>query len=266
MVLPSKDEFELLNNFAHDLKNPLSAVKSYVELIEHAGELNAQQRQFYKSALGGLERVEQIINELLDFARMEADSSLHFDVVDVLETAEGAVQMLENVAEEKRVKIFVMISPALQYVYADPRLLKHVFSNLLSNSIKYNRRDGEVHISAEAAGDFIRYRVMDTGIGIPKQQLHRIFERFYRVEHHSHKRIEGTGLGLTIVRSIIERHGGEIAVKSTLDEGTIFSFTLPRASLTATDADREALDDIDDSMQEAREQIEDSDSYDDYHG
>lgn len=262
----NQDDFDLLNNFAHDLKTPLSAVKSYVELIEHAGDLNDQQQHFANRAQTGLARIQQIIEELLDFARMENSLSLHFETVDLMEITLASVDLLETLAEERDISIYVDIPPGVQNIHADSRMVKHVITNLLSNAIKYNVRGGEIRLKAVDVRDFARIQVRDTGIGIPADALPRIFEKFYRVEgRKGQKKVEGTGLGLTIVKTVIERHGGEISVDSCPNEGTTFTFTLPRALGTSDDLGREASDDIDDQMQENREILEDSDSRDDYY-
>lgn len=261
----NNNDFDLLNNFAHDLKTPLSAVKSYIELVEHSGELNDQQKHFADRAQRGLARVQQIIDELMDFARMENNLTLHFETVNLMETIIEAVHLMETMADEKGVKIYVDIPEALHNIHADPRMLRHVVSNLLSNAIKYNVRDGQIHINATDVRDFVQITVRDTGIGIPEDSLPRVFERFYRVERRQGgRKIEGTGLGLAIVKTVVERHGGNITVESILEKGTIFTFTMPRALTSSEEHEREASDDTQDHMQENREIIEDSDSRDDY--
>jgi two-component system phosphate regulon sensor histidine kinase PhoR len=257
------DDFDLLNNFVHDLKTPLSSAKSYVELVEHSGDLNDKQKHFCDRALVGLERIQQIIDELLDFARMEADNTLSTSTCDLRKLVEKAVLLLENMAEDNRVTLEYEVSNEARHVVADARLMRHVFTNLISNGIKYNRAGGTVSVTTQRVGDVVQVTVSDTGIGIPLDAQERIFERFYRVDRNDRRRIEGTGLGLTIVQTIIHRHGGQISVQSEPGEGSVFRFTLPVQGQTGrVDFDREAPDDIDDKHQERRENHENSDSSD----
>ena len=258
MTVPNEDR-ELLHNFAHDLKTPLAAVKSYIELIEVSGELNDKQQHFCDRAQQSVKRMQRIITELLDFSRMEHNSSVHLRSCDLYQIAETTVGILESAAEQKNVTVHVDIPSTEQYVHADSHLLEHVMSNLVTNAIKYNRRGGDVFIKARDAGAMVRIDVEDTGIGIPQEAQHRVWERFYRVEQRNHREVEGTGLGLAIVKGVIERHGGQIRLQSTEGQGSTFTFTLPRPN-SSPDYDREPPDDVDDMSQEGRESLEDSDS------
>jgi signal transduction histidine kinase len=254
------DDFELLHNFAHDLKAPVGAAKSFIELIEASGDLNERQQHFAHRALQNLARITNNINTLLDFARMQRGMELELEICDLLELVELTVEMLESSAEEKQLRIHIDIPTTNQFVQADFDMLEHVLTNLVSNAIKYNRIGGEVFIKAEDAGEFIRLKVRDTGLGIPKKAQAKVFERFYRVESKEHMSIEGTGLGLAIVKGVIEKHGGEVALESESGKGSTFSFTIQRANTSSPDYNREPTDDIDDHFQESREKHEDSDS------
>jgi signal transduction histidine kinase len=256
----ASDDFDLLHNFAHDLKAPIGAAKSFIELIEASGDLNERQQHFAHRALQNLARLNHSINTLLDFARMESGMELNIEICDLLEVVEGVVEMLEGSAEEKQVDIHIDIPTTNQFVQADFDMLGHVLSNLVSNAIKYNRIGGEIYIKSEDAGEFIRLSVRDTGLGIPKAAQKRVFERFYRVESKEHMSIEGTGLGLAIVKGVVEKHGGELKLESKEGKGSTFSFTLQRANTSSPDYNREPTDDIDDHFQESREKHEDSDS------
>jgi two-component system, OmpR family, phosphate regulon sensor histidine kinase PhoR len=259
-MMATKDDFDLLHNFAHDLKAPIGAAKSFIELIEASGDLNERQQHFAHRALQNLARINHSINTLLDFARMESGMELDIEICDLLELVEGVVEMLEGSAEEKQVRIHIDVSTKNQFVQADFDMMGHVLSNLVSNAIKYNRIGGEIFIKAEDAGEFVRVSVRDTGLGIPKAAQKRVFERFYRVEGKEHMAIEGTGLGLAIVKGVIDKHGGELKLESKEGKGSTFSFTLQRANTSSPDYDREPTDDIDDHFQESREKHEDSDS------
>jgi signal transduction histidine kinase len=258
------DDFDLLHNFVHDLKTPLSAVKSFVELIEHSGELNERQRRFCDQAQSGLDRMQRIIDELLDFARMEADMEFNIEVVDLKQLVEENVSFLGGMAEDKKVVVNAEVPPTAQFAHADKRMISHVIANLLSNAIKYNRISGEIVVSAESNEDYVQVNVRDTGLGIPEDDQPHVFEKFYRVNARDRRKIEGTGLGLAIVKGVVERHGGQVGMESIEGEGSTFYFTLPRANTSSPDHDREPPDDMDDRMQEIREELEDSDAHELY--
>jgi len=221
------DDFDLLHNFVHDLKTPLAAVKSFVELIEHSGELNERQRRFCDQAQSGLERMQRIIDEMLDFARMEADMEFDIEVVDLKQIVDEAISFLSGMVEEKQVTVTADVPASAQFAHADKRMISHVIANLLSNAIKYNRIGGEIVIGAENNGDFVQISVRDTGLGIPEADQARVFEKFYRVNAKDRRKIEGTGLGLAIVKGVVEKHGGQLTFETEDGEGTTFIIRLP---------------------------------------
>ncbi|MGJ3240884.1 MAG: sensor histidine kinase [Anaerolineae bacterium] len=254
----ANDDLQLLHNFIHDLKAPLSSAKSFIDLLMASGELNSQQRHFAHRAQHNMDRMNKIINTLLDYARLEARDELHVDVCDLIEILENADAVLEGMVAERQVTLQTRITPDAQFVQAEENLLESVLINLIGNAIKYNRMGGSVTVTSELNGQFIKIRVQDTGLGIPEADLNTIFERFYRVESKDHRQIEGTGIGLAIVKTVIEKHGGEIGVESVLGEGSTFYFTLPHASTSSPDYDREPADGLADDLQE------DNDKHDDY--
>ncbi|GAB5490175.1 MAG: hypothetical protein Phog2KO_03900 [Phototrophicaceae bacterium] len=256
------DDLDLLHNFIHDLKTPMSSAKSFIDLITVAGDLNADQKRFAHRALSNLEKMQVIINTLLEFARMENQVELDMVVCDVLEAIELVIDMNESFAQERQVTIEAKIDPNAQFVQADKYFLDHVLTNLISNAIKYNRVGGSVLITSKSEGEFVKVSVEDTGLGIPEDAIERIFERFYRVETKAHMSVDGSGIGLAMVKGVIERHGGEISVESVNGQGTTFHFTLLRANTLSPDYDREPTDGLEDNFQEARDTLDDSDSGD----
>lgn len=276
MSIESSDGFdaELIQIVAHDLKTPLSAVKGFIELVQHAGPLNERQQYFSEKALGGLQRMETMIAHLLDIARLEG--ALPFELVrcDLAAIITDAVGLQEQLAAARDIRIHVELQETPVYVVADERLLSHVVNNLLSNAIKYNRDGGDVWVRARVESRAVRVDVQDTGIGIAPENLKRVFERFVRVRI-KRQQIEGTGLGLSIAETIVEKHGGHIWAESTPGEGSTFSFTLPLEGSTAqtlgsggglsvphTGPAGEPLDDVDDDLQETQD-ASDPDSHSD---
>jgi len=257
----AKDDIELIHNFAHDLKTPLSAAKSFLDLLEASGDLNEQQQHFAHRAQSNLMRMFGTIDALLEYARME-DDDLETDVVDLLEVIEEVHDMIESTAEAREVTLHINVDPDAQFVEADEHMIEHVLSNLISNAIKYNRLNGDVYIETADAGGYVRVSVRDTGLGIPQNAMGRIFERFFRVDTKQHRSVEGTGIGLAVVKGVIDKHGGDLTVDSKEGTGSTFAFTLPRANTSSPDYNREPTDGLDDHFQEGRDDRDDSDAGD----
>lgn len=234
MVTQPEPDFDLINSFTHDLKTPLSSIKSFIELVPEAGDLNDQQRYFYERALAGVAKMQAMIDEVLDFARMEAETeqqiAANTQACDLAALVQEAHALIADSARQRDIRITFDIAPRLPPVRGVPHLLRLVFNNLLSNALKYNRDGGDIHLSLRDERGFVRVDVRDTGQGIRPEDLPHVFERFFRAKHKGQKRIEGTGLGLAIARSIVEHHGGHIWATSIPDEGSTFSFTLPHTT------------------------------------
>jgi signal transduction histidine kinase len=228
---------DLISVVAHDLKTPVSAVKGFIELVQQAGPLNKQQEHFSERALASLEKMERLIADLLEYTRINA--GLQFDPVecDLREMIAEAVEMLEEAAGRRQVTISVDVQSEAPLVKADVGLMAEVLNNLLSNAVKYNRDGGVVRVAIADDENQVRVEVHDTGVGIPPDDVERVFERFYRSRSNPGMKVEGSGLGLAIVETIIKRHSGRIWVTSTEGEGSVFSFVLPGLN-TSSDSDQ----------------------------
>jgi signal transduction histidine kinase len=263
MISHQNDDFEQLHNFAHDLKNPIGAAKSFIELAEASGSLNERQLHFLQRALQNLERANHIITELLDLARM-GTSTLVTERCDLATMIDDTLRGVESDALQKNLKVSVDLAANARYVLADARLLLHILQNLITNAVKYNRHGGSVSISTIEQGAFVLIAVRDTGVGIPGDIQERVFERFFRADRRIERETEGTGLGLAIVKSAVERLGGMVFLESEEGSGSVFSITLPQAESSVYEQDREPSDSVDDSRQEMREDLTSSDSPDQY--
>lgn len=217
-----------INAVSHDLRIPLTGIVGYAEFIEDeiGGPVSAEQREFARSIIEASKRMTGLLNELLDFARMEAG---HLSVQARCAAFAGilheAVATFRPAFEKKALHLEQDVPASLPEVYADPDRVIQVLSNLLSNAIKFVPEGGTVTVRVRAAGSRLRVEVADTGVGIPPEDLPHMFERFYQTK--AGRQAGGTGLGLSISKALIEAQGGQMGVQSRVGEGATFWFTLP---------------------------------------
>lgn len=222
---------DFVANVSHELRTPLTSIHGFTEtLLDGADEDPQTRRRFLQIINRESERVTAIINDLLDLSRLESDKlSVTWSSVALRRLVVDTLPLVAEVADHKRIALEVNVDPGIR-VRADEALLRQVFINLLDNAVKYTPDGGgRVTVDARVQGNFIRVSLSDTGIGIPRTDLPRIFERFYRVDRARSRQLGGTGLGLSIVRHIIERLGGSIHAESELGKGTTMIFTLRKA-------------------------------------
>jgi signal transduction histidine kinase len=213
---------------AHELKTPIFAARGFIELVENLGPLTDKQTQYLSRAFESLERMERLVLLILQAARLDSGKALRFEEMNLANVIERDVSQLEPFAKQHKVNLHVEIGSGLGLMTANIDSLSQVISNLLTNAIKYSKSvGGDVWIKVDGDADSVTIVVSDDGIGIPADSLAQIFDRFYRIENGREK-IEGVGLGLYIVRVLVEQHGGTITVGSVLGEGTTFTIRLPR--------------------------------------
>jgi two-component system phosphate regulon sensor histidine kinase PhoR len=190
---------------------------------------SAQAEQFLKVIDRHASRMDKIVSDLLLLAELESpDRSLQKEVISVPELIGSAVDALRPMAEAKRQTLQLRIPPELASITGDGQKIHQVMVNLLHNAINYTPEGGQISVEVRADPPGVEFSVSDTGIGIPAEDLHRIFERFYRVDKGRSRELGGTGLGLSIVKHIVEAHGGRVSVASKLGQGSRFSFFLPK--------------------------------------
>jgi len=243
---------ELFHSFIHDLKTPMAAAKAAIDAATQFGPLTKRQEEMLQRAINSLERMERMIHDALDFARLEIRQEIMHEECYLPRLLEEAALFVEDAARQKNVHLVVQVSDDARPILGDAHLLGHVFNNLLINAIKYNRAGGDVTVIARNDGPMVRVDVRDTGVGIAQADLDRIFERFYRVKRRG-ERVDGTGLGLAIVKRVVNQHEGQVFVSSTPGEGSTFTVVLP--ALAAISArvilhPHELADSIDDDSQE----------------
>ena len=222
---------ELVQNVSHELRTPLTFVKGYVELLleEDMGPINERQRESLAIVAEKANQVTRLVSDIIFLEQIERES-LQLDDVDMAEVAQLALQGCEVTAAAAGIRLRLEVEPDLPIIRADRDRLNQVFDNLLANAIKFSPSGGAITVRVQREMDAILVTVADTGIGIPRDRLHRVFERFYQVDGSATRRFGGAGVGLAIVKRIVEAHGGRIWVESEPGTGTTFYFTLPFAS------------------------------------
>lgn len=217
---------EFVTTVSHDLRSPLTAILGYVELIERAGDINEQQREFVERVQFSVQQITNLVTDLLDLGRIEAGLETTRESSPISVLARYAVEGLRAAAETRGLQLRVDLPEDLPLVSGDPIRLRQMIGNLLENAIKYTPKDGQVTIMASSEGDQVILKVSDTGPGIPPADQPYLFDKFFRASNVA-DRSPGTGLGLSIVKSIVDHHNGRIWVDSSLGQGTTFTVVLP---------------------------------------
>jgi len=228
----TKMKDDLLSTASHDLKNPLTIILTSVQLIKRIGSVRDERGARHVDIIEAqVERMRSLITNLLDLARLETQDAIHREPVKVYDVMQQCFAHHQPEAQVKHITFSVDVSPVTLMADLDVAQVHQALDNLLSNAIKYTPEGGRVMVTAsKEKKSVLCIKVRDSGIGIPKDDLPRIFERFYRVRDDLRRTYEGTGLGLAIVKSIVERHNGKITVGSMPGEGTTFTIKLPLKS------------------------------------
>lgn len=218
---------DFVANVSHELKTPLTSIKGFIEtLLDGAVNEKETAHKFLSIIYQETDRLNNIIHDLLDLSKLESGKTeLKKRRVNLSRLLDEIVLSVQNRLRNKKLELKREIRANI--FWGDEELLREVVLNLLDNAIKYTPEGGSIQIgSYETSGGSVFY-IKDTGLGIPKESLPRIFERFYRVDKGRSRAMGGTGLGLSIVRHIVERHGGKVSVVSELGKGSQFSFIIP---------------------------------------
>ncbi|MGZ9585940.1 cell wall metabolism sensor histidine kinase WalK [Paenibacillus marinisediminis] len=222
---------EFVANVSHELRTPLTTIKSYVEALDD-GALEEPQlaSRFVGVIQNETERMIRLVTDLLQLSRLDSkQAKLRMQPIDVVELLEEVKDRFSFQFRSKQIYADVTVDPQLPMVVMDRDQIDQVLDNLVSNAVKYTPEQGVIELSAVLTEDrkHVAITVQDNGMGIPKQDLERIFERFYRVDKARSRSMGGTGLGLSIAREMVNVHGGSIHIESEWNEGTCVTFTLP---------------------------------------
>ncbi|MFB5269403.1 cell wall metabolism sensor histidine kinase WalK [Paenibacillus enshidis] len=220
---------EFVANVSHELRTPLTTIRSYAEALDEGAMQEPQLGERFVGVIRNeTERMIRLVTDLLHLSRLDSNEApLRIQPVDVEELLEDVADRFSFQMQEKQITDRVVIEQGIGAVMMDRDQVDQVLDNLVSNGLKYTPEGGSIMIEARRSGGLLAISVQDTGIGIPKKDLDRIFERFYRVDKARSRNMGGTGLGLSIAREIVKAHGGTITLESEFGKGTRATFTLP---------------------------------------
>lgn len=219
---------EFVANVSHELRTPLTTVKSYTETLLDSSEGDSMQNHFLEVINSEVDRMTRIVKDLLTLSRLDhSKDALKRDNIDVRKLIEGVVEKLAISAKEHGHTLSCAFTTDIPNYVGDKDKIEQVIINLVSNSIKYTADGGTIEVFAGKVYNEIYIKVKDNGIGIPKSDLGRIFERFYRVDKARTRKAGGTGLGLAIAKELVEAHGGKISIQSEVGIGSEVMITLP---------------------------------------
>jgi signal transduction histidine kinase len=226
----SEAKSQFVSVVSHELRVPMTSIKGYSDLLRQGavGPVNDQQVNFLNVIRNNVDRMSNLVSDLSDISKIEAGRTrLSFSFIPLKAHVEEIVRSLQPKLDEKGQRLELKIPKDLKQIYADPSRLDQILLNLLSNASKFTPQGGQLAVNARQEGDFIRVEVVDNGIGISPEDQKKLFSQFFRSEEPAVRNEPGWGLGLSIVRRLVELMGGVINVQSTFGKGSVFWFTLP---------------------------------------
>lgn len=235
---------EFVSLASHQLRTPLSAINWYTEMLlsEDAGAITDMQREYLGEVSRGSRRMVELVNALLNVSRIELGTfAVQPEPTDVVELARDVINELKSKILEKKLHIEEAYTENLPKMMVDPKLTRIVFQNLLTNAVKYTPEEGKISISIAMSADKTMFTiaVSDTGYGIPKEDQSRIFTKLFRASNIREKETDGTGLGLYIIKSIVEHSGGTVTFESEEGKGTTFTLTLPVSGMRPQEGNKQ---------------------------
>lgn len=224
---------EFISIVSHQLCGPLSAIKWNMEVLEHSDSsdqlnLTPKQAVFLKNIKDANDKMLKLVNQLLEVNRIDEGRTIQKkEDVDLGEIVDKAIFELKELISEREIEIKKRIAPDLPFIFADAARMKTVIKNLVSNAIKYSHQKGEVEVNLKSNGKNIILVVKDWGVGIPRYQHRKVFEKFFRSTNEARYRTDGIGLGLYLARAIVENLGGKLWFESEAGKGSTFYISLP---------------------------------------
>lgn len=232
LLLAEKDRIksEYVLRVSHDIKEHLSAIESCLDPVAEGitGELNPRQKDLIQRAQQRTDKLLFFVKALLEITRIKLSKQIEMNNFSLKKTVENALNFVDAKARAKEIIITCIIDPSVDKIYGAQIYIEETIANLLANSVKYTPQKGRVDISVKDKGDNVLIQISDTGIGIPEEDIPKLFDEFYRASNAREMEREGTGLGLSIAKQVVERHKGRIWVESELGKGSTFNIILPK--------------------------------------
>jgi len=220
---------------SHDIKNPVQVILSYADIIQEEADLSAEAQQFLERIKHNAEHILQLVRDFVDVRKIEAGKLLlNRNPMSIQELLGDVVSQQSALAGAKAIHLDLTVEGSPAEILADRQCVQRALTNLVGNAIKYTPDAGSVHVNAHDEDDHLVISVTDTGQGIAADEVPHVFEKYRRAR--SHGAVEGTGLGLYIVKAIIDAHGGDVEVQSTIEAGSTFTIRLPRAGTAEDEA------------------------------
>ncbi|PIU42294.1 MAG: hypothetical protein COS99_01020 [Candidatus Omnitrophica bacterium CG07_land_8_20_14_0_80_42_15] len=222
---------ELISTVSHELRTPLTTMKTFVSIVSDgiAGPVTGDQKEYLNIIMSNMNRLGRMINDLLDISKLEAGRmELKKRLVDLALLIKDQLASFMPEAENKKITLSSGLPEKLPQLYIDPDRIAQVLMNLIGNALKFTPEGGSVKIQAQELDDSIQVQVVDTGVGIAKENFSKLFDRFQQIDRKPGPGAKGTGLGLAISKSIVDLHKGKIWVESEIGKGSKFIFTLPK--------------------------------------
>ena len=220
---------QFISNVSHELRTPVTVLRSYIDtLYNYSAEFDEEtKKEFLGTINTEIIRLNEMVNEILDFSRLDSDYELEKEPNNIVQVVEDAVKQVQILLEKGKINLVVKKEGEFKDFPFNYNSIERALTNLLSNAIKYSPENTTVTVAVSSEGENVKVSVTDEGCGIAPEHLKHIFDRFYRVENKAHT-IKGTGLGLQLVKTAIEKHhNGKVFVTSKVGEGSTFGFTLP---------------------------------------
>lgn len=225
----NRNQSEFIHIVSHDLRSPLTTIKGYTSMISMVGGLEPKQADYVGRVMLGIQQLTSLVDNIQDAGRFDVETGFYemvrsqCDVADIVTRVAGSFL----IPAEKQLSFDFDIAADVPIINADANMLERALTNLVDNAIKYTPSGGKITVRAAREDSTVLLSVTDTGFGISPENQKKLFVRHSRISREEHKRIKGTGLGLFIVRSVAQRHGGDAWVKSTVGEGSTFGMTIP---------------------------------------
>ncbi|MFH2004274.1 MAG: HAMP domain-containing sensor histidine kinase, partial [Bacteroidota bacterium] len=221
---------QFVSMVAHELKAPVAAVQGFLNLLlDEKMELSEEKKKdFLSRSENRLKSLLTLVNDLLDISRMEMKTKQReLKDIDIKECIDSTIDLLQFESAKRNISVTTSYAKDLPMLHADQNEITRMFTNIISNAVKYNIDNGTININVSLIKNYVSIKVTDTGIGLKPEEITKLFSEFFRAKNENTRGISGTGLGLTIVKRIIDSYHGKIEVESEYGKGTTFSIFLP---------------------------------------